>query len=221
MTSKETVPVKTVDSLLKNLLILSRTVDLALERGVVRATVTERFSTSKVQILRLLGNRGSRTSTQIARFLGVSKPAVTQLIDSMVRHKLVVRRTAKHDRREVDLRLTEKGKTRFQAVRQQQRQLLSNAVKQAAGPNAKKWAKTLEDIAVALAQAGKTSEYFCLQCVAHADESCVLSDDDAECVFTRREKLSERAPSEPPKTKNTTRRNVGRKKATPKRSRKR
>jgi DNA-binding MarR family transcriptional regulator len=165
---------KMVDGLLKNLLILSRTVDHVLEDEAVKAAVSERLSESKVHILRLLGTRGSQTSSQIARFLGVSKPAVTQLVDSMVRRKLVVRKTAKHDRREVDLQLTAKGKATFEAVRSEQRQVLKRASKQASAAESNRWVEVLGSITEALAMAGDAFEHFCLQCGAHADGSCVL-----------------------------------------------
>ena len=158
MSSKGTISVTRVDELLKNLLVLSRTVDHALEKEAVKAVMSDSFSPSKVRILRLLGLRASQTSSQIARFLGVSKPAVTQLIDSMVQRKLVTRRTAKHDRREVDLRLTEKGKSAYQAVRREQRRLVRNTIGSVTGVDAERWISTLGEIAEALGRAGDAPE---------------------------------------------------------------
>ncbi|MCK4658111.1 MAG: MarR family transcriptional regulator [Phycisphaerae bacterium] len=188
MASKETVQVETLDGLLKALLVLSRTVDHILETGAVKAAVKDPLSGSKVQILRLLGTQGSQTSSRVARFLGVSKPAVTQLIDSMVRRRLVVRRTSKRDRREVDLQLTEKGKTAFQAVRREQRHLLRSAVERTSGANAARWAKTLEKVANALVQADDTFGNFCLQCGAHTNDTCVLEGGKAVCPFLQDDK---------------------------------
>jgi DNA-binding MarR family transcriptional regulator len=188
--SKAPIPVKTADGLLKALLILSRTVDHALELDAVKAATNERLSGSKMQILRLLGTRGSQTSSQVARFLGVSKPAVTQLIDGMVRRKLVGRRTATHDRREVDLRLTEKGKQVFQAVRSEQRNVLRSSVRQVTGGNPTRWLKTLEEVTDALVRAGDCFDDYCLQCGAHPDESCVLPGGGEQCVFLCAEKAS-------------------------------
>lgn len=216
MISKETTPVKTLDGVLKSLLILSRTVDHVLEKEAVKAAVNEQFSPSKVQILRLLGVQRTETSSRIARFLGVSKPAVTQLIDSMVRRKLVVRRVAKHDRREVDLCLTEKGKQVFQAVRREQRHLLRTALKQAAGANPEKWIKMLGEVTDALTQSGITFEEFCLQCGAHADETCVLGRDDSQCLLSQSRNLSAKAPN-----KKMPRRGANRVKAPSKRGRRR
>ena|GEM_PF-1928260 len=194
MASKGTVPVKSVDALLKNLLVLSRTVDHTLGKEAVKAAVSERFSPSKVQILRLLGTHASQTSSQIARFLGVSKPAVTQLIDSMVLRKLVVRRTAKHDRREVNLQLTGKGKSAYQAVHGEQRHLLRNTIGSVAGSNAERWINTLGEIAEALARAGGAFEQFCLQCGAHTDGTGVPGGGEADGAFFRGERSRAKAP---------------------------
>lgn len=193
MASKGSLSVTTVDGLLKSLLVLSRTVDQALEVEAVKAATTERLSGSKVQIVRLLGARGSQTSSQIARFLGVSKPAVTQLVDSLVRRKLIARRTAKHDRREVDLSLTEKGKQAFQAVRNEQRNVLRTTTKQASGGNPDRWLKTLEEVTDALIRAGNCFDDYCLQCGAHADQACVLPGGEDQCIFLTTERAGVRA----------------------------
>ncbi|MFH0983022.1 MAG: MarR family transcriptional regulator [Planctomycetota bacterium] len=193
MAAKGTPAVKAVDGLLKALLILSRTVEHALETEAVQAAVHEPFSGSKVQILRLLGTRASQTSSQIARFLGVSKPAVTQLVDSMVRRKLVVRKTAKHDRREVDLFLTHKGQQLFQAVRREQRHVVRTAIREGGGTGAQHWIETLGKVTDALAQGSSAFEDFCLQCGAHTDGTCVLGGGDAECLFLRRGRTGDKA----------------------------
>lgn len=182
MAAKGTMSIETADDLIKNLLILSRIVGHVLEGKVVEAAVDQPLSPSKVQIFRLLGARGSQTSTQIARFLSVSKPAVTQLVDSMVQRKMIVRRPAKHDRREVDLQLTDKGKGVYRAIRGQQRQFLRNASRKAGG-GGDRWVKALSEVTAALTKDGGPFEGFCLQCGTHADDNCVLNGSGTECQF--------------------------------------
>jgi len=173
----------TIDNLLKAMLVFSRTVDNVLESRAVEGAVGQPLSSSKVQILRLLGQRGGQTASRVARYLGVSNPAVSQIIDSMVADKLVIRETGLHDRREVNLRLTERGRQFFHAMRRQQRHLLRNAIRSASSPAVDRWIKTLLDAAGSMAQADQAFERFCLQCGAHADGTCVLVGGDAECVF--------------------------------------
>ncbi|MHC4067107.1 MAG: MarR family winged helix-turn-helix transcriptional regulator [Planctomycetota bacterium] len=100
MPAKTPIDVKTIDGLIKSLLVLARTVNHVLETRAVESAVGEQLSPSKVQILRLLGERGRQNSSRVAYFLGVSKPAVSQIIDAMSRDGLVSRETALHDRRE-------------------------------------------------------------------------------------------------------------------------
>ncbi|MCP4593114.1 MAG: MarR family transcriptional regulator [bacterium] len=189
MAAKGSLSTQTLDSLLKNLLVLARTVERALGQEAVKAAVSEHLSPSKVQILRLLGVRTSQTSSQIARFLAVSKPAVTQLVDSMVRRRMVVRKTAKHDRREVDLRLTEKGRRAYLAIRREQQHMLRSAAKR--GPSTggtTQWNKTLSEVTESLAHACGAFEEYCLQCGAHDEDSCVLSGGKSDCLFAQGEK---------------------------------
>ena len=176
---------KTIDGLLKALLVLARTVNHILDTRAVEAAVGEPLSPSKVQILRLLGQRGVQSSSRVAYYLGVSKPAVSQIIDSMAQDRLVVRKTAKHDRREVELRLTTKGREWYQAVRRQQRHLLRNALREHLAGSADRGVATLQDLAGAVARADKAFDNYCLQCGAHSDGSCVLLGGDADCRFLR------------------------------------
>lgn len=177
------LPVRTVDGVLKATLVFSRAVSHVLETCAVEAAVTHRLSSSKVQVLRLLGQRGAQRSTQVARFLGVSKPAVTQIIDTMVDSRLVVRRTAKSDRRMVRLELTKKGREAFRAMQQQQRHYVRVALRQLPAVDPDRWSATLSEMSAMLANADDCFKHHCLQCGAHADSTCVLTGGDAKCLF--------------------------------------
>jgi DNA-binding MarR family transcriptional regulator len=182
MAKTKKLSTRDADRLLKTLLVLSRTVDHILETRAVDQAANEPLSPSKVQVLRLLGEQGTQTASQVARFLGVSKPAVTQIIDSMVDGTLVTRSTAAHDRREVGLKLSARGRRQYKAVQQRQRQVLRNAAKNAnAAVDA--WISTLWNVAQALTRADRNFRHFCLQCGAYADGSCVLVGGDAKCLF--------------------------------------
>ncbi len=183
MSSKPLLRNESIDGVLKSLLVLARTVEEVLETRAVADSVDESLSSSKIQLLRLLGTRGGQTSSQAARFLGVSRPAVTHLIDSMVDAKLVSRGATKRDRREVVLELTKPGRAAFQAVRRTQRHLLRNALRLSDPADAVRWKETMYEIAAAVAQADKAFGQYCLQCGAHTDGTCVLVGGEAECLF--------------------------------------
>ena len=189
MATSKPIGLESTDRLLKAMLVFSRTVEHVLESRAGE-DVCGPLSKPRVQILRLLGRRGPQSATQIANYLGVSKPAVTQVVDSMVRDKLVIRATSRRDRRGVELKLSAKGRRVFHDVRNEQRHLIRNAVRQAAGSDAIAWTETLQRISAALARADKAFRHFCLQCGAHADGTCVLVGGDADCLFLRHERKS-------------------------------
>ncbi len=192
MPARKPVSTKTVDGMLKALLVLARAVDRVLEAGAVQTSIKGSLSSSKAQIIRLLSEHGRQTSSQVARFLGVSKPAVTQIVDAMVGSKLVVRRAAKEDRREVGLELTPRGKTVFQTLRRQQRHLLRAAIRDQREKSLIEWIDILQNVAGGLAQSDEAFRAFCLQCGAHGDRKCVLVGGDADCTFLQHQKLEAR-----------------------------
>lgn len=192
MVAKKPPDTNRVDDILKAILVLSRAAEYVLETQAVKAAVNGRkgsssshshLSGSKVKILRLLGQRSGQTSTQVARFLGVSKPAVTQIIDSMMRAKLVTRRTGTRDRREVNIQLTRNGRDLNQSVRRTQRLYIRNALRNRSKHDADRWVATLRDVSGVLALADKAFQRFCAQCNAHEDGTCVLEGGDATCLY--------------------------------------
>lgn len=178
---------KDVDRFLKALLVVSRTTQQILETSAVESAVGKSLSSSKVQILRLLGTRGAQMASQVARFLGVSKPAVTQIIDSMVKSKLVSRKVAKVSRREVTLTLTKGGTGHFRAIQMRQRHLLRIASRSAPKKNIQTWTETLWAISESLTGADRSFKHVCLQCGAHEDGACVLKGGGADCLFLLQE----------------------------------
>jgi DNA-binding MarR family transcriptional regulator len=181
--------------LLKGLLVLARTVEEVLEVRAVRAGIGQPMGRSNVQVLRLLDHRGGHTASQVARFLGVSKPRVSQMIDAMARDGVVVRRRTEGDQREVWLELTKRGRLRAQAVQREQRHRLRMALRLVRQPGVARWADTLHEIAGALARADRVCEQFCLQCGAHADATCVLTGGDAKCLYLRHMPSPSRGPA--------------------------
>lgn len=190
MASKRLLDTDTVDGLLKAMLVFSRTIDYVLESRAIQGAHSKHLSSSKVQILRLLGQRGQQTPTRVARFLGVSRPAVTQLIDSMERSRLVARRTATGDRREANLTLTKQGTETFRTLRRQQRHCIRQSLRLQPTGEAKRWIRVLEGLTVSLAGAEQTFEEYCLQCGAYEDGNCVLIGGDSDCLFLQHRRKS-------------------------------
>jgi len=182
MESERILSDRELDGLLKAMLVFSRTADHVLENRAIEEA-GERLSGSKVQILRLLGQRGLQTSGQVARFLGVTKPAVTQIIESLVTARLVSRRQSQKDRRGIELALTTRGKRVFEKIRHQQRHVVRNTVRALPEKDTERWISTLQELSNALARADRAFRGFCLQCGAHDEGNCVLTGGNAHCVF--------------------------------------
>ncbi len=177
-----------VDSIIKAMLTLSRATERVLESSSVATVSGGPLGGSKIQVLRLLTKQGDQTPSQMARFLGVTKPAVSQIISAMHRSKLVSRKSISTDRREVYIGLTKRGKSAFQSIVREQRHLVRTALKHASTVDAKKWVSAMQSISTAISRADKTFEDYCLQCGAHADGTCVLQGGDADCLFLKHEK---------------------------------
>ena len=68
---------------------------------------------SEIHVIEAIGNHPGVNMTELAAELGVSKPAVTQIVGKVARKKLLRRYKSAHNRKEVLVRLTEKGEVAF------------------------------------------------------------------------------------------------------------
>jgi DNA-binding MarR family transcriptional regulator len=175
------------EALLEALLAAARTIDNVLTRRAPEA-VGERLTRSKSQVLLLLGARVNPTSSQLAYYLGVTKPAVTQIISSLVDSGLVKRETSSRDRRGFRIRLTPKGARLRKKLVAEQRHLVLSAFSRSRGRHRAVWTEALREIARAIAQADSAFSRFCHDCGAHEDGSCVLTGGRATCRFLKAQK---------------------------------
>jgi MarR family transcriptional regulator, organic hydroperoxide resistance regulator len=67
------------------------------------------LSRAQIGLLFMLSYHGRLQAKQVAEYLGVSKSAVSQLIDPLVEKGLITRQTEVRDRRIVSLKLSNKG----------------------------------------------------------------------------------------------------------------
>lgn len=75
-----------------------------------RAVQSDRFSPSMVSTLTTLDHAGPTRVTELAGALGVTQPAMTQIVDRLDRHGLVRRTPSPRDRRAVLVELTDAGR---------------------------------------------------------------------------------------------------------------
>ncbi len=192
MASQESIPADTVDEFYKALSVLSRAVNHILQNRAVEETLGAGVSYSKVQVLRLLNRRGGQTSSQIARFLGIRRPSVSQITETLERIGWITSRVGEHDGRESIHELSDEGRRKFYLVRRQQRHLLRNTMRLADQTDAQGWTSTLHAIAGLLARSDRAFKDYCLHCGAHADGTCVLIGGEADCAFLQRRDVGTR-----------------------------
>jgi len=171
---------KDAEELLKSLLVLSRTTEVVLENRPLQVAA-EPLSKPKLQILRLLAYRGGQALSTIAAHLGVTRAAVTQMVNALETLGLVSRRRSEVDRRGIDLVLTEKGEGALEKVLEEQHRLVRSAIRDADPKVVARWVDEMKGFAHLLAQANRDFEEHCLQCRAHADGSCVLAGENRDC----------------------------------------
>jgi DNA-binding MarR family transcriptional regulator len=68
---------------------------------------------SEIHTIEAIGQQPGINMTDLASVLGISKPAVAQIVGKVVKKKLVERYNGSHNRKEVRARLTEKGESAF------------------------------------------------------------------------------------------------------------
>jgi DNA-binding MarR family transcriptional regulator len=177
------------------MLLLGRAVEEVLDARAVVAASGKVYSSSKVRMLKLIAHSGEQSVGQVARFLGVSDPAASQLAEALVRQRLVTRYTAPEDRRTAYLKLTAAGQKLVQAIEQEQRNRVRTAVRNFSG-STKDWNTFLTNITLALTSADKAAGGYCLQCGSHEDRTCILENGDAECMYLSHSKRRTRGAAE-------------------------
>ncbi|MCW2669002.1 MAG: MarR family transcriptional regulator [Frankiales bacterium] len=92
------------------------------------AKATQRVSTSQLQALLVLQERGPMNLTSLAQELGAIPSSATRLCDRLVAADLITRETGAADRREVFLQLTTSGRRIVRQVRELRREGLREAL---------------------------------------------------------------------------------------------
>ena len=96
--------------------------------------------------LEYLVRSGKCPMNQIARFLDVSRPAATGLIDRLILQGLVRREGDKRDRRVVQVEITARGKGILNAIWEQKRRMLVHVFGQISPADRAQYLATLERV---------------------------------------------------------------------------
>lgn len=104
-----------IEELIRNFQPLRR----AMALGTTRYTKTPRITPSQWGVLMLMEQLGESTVKNVAKALGITSSATTQLIDGLVASGYVVREIDKKDRRAVTLTLSKKTKTEVNKMKKE------------------------------------------------------------------------------------------------------
>jgi len=110
------------------------------------------FSFSQVMVLQTLHRAGPMKMTELARFLGLSKPNATGLVDRLVRRSLVRRKRSDEDRRVIFVALTPGGRRAAERLAVTSREGLTALMKRIPAKDLDAFIATLEQLALGLAE---------------------------------------------------------------------
>ena len=111
------------------------------------------FSFSQVMVLQTLHRAGPMKMTELARFLGLSKPNATGLVDRLVKRSLVRRKRSDEDRRVIFVALTPSGRRAADRLAVTSRKGLTALMRRIPEDDLGAFIGTLEQLALGLAEA--------------------------------------------------------------------
>jgi DNA-binding MarR family transcriptional regulator len=123
---------------------------------------------SQLRVVRFVYLHDGPTLRQIADALLITPSAATQFVDKLVKRGLAVREEGDADRREVNVRLTERGARLARLCLQERRRALAEALGRMSTRSRAALAQGLESFIVAALDAESMIERACLRCgIAH------------------------------------------------------
>ena len=112
---------------------------------------------STPQIAALDLTREPQTVSAVAKYLGLSRPATSQLIDKLVRGHLVLRMEGTSDRRERNVVLSAKGRSLVERIASARAARFESSLSVLPGPVAARFSSILREVIGVLAEADKPS----------------------------------------------------------------
>ena len=107
------------DAVIDAVLLASRALVAVAARSL--SDVGEEVTLAQYRTLVLLANQGPQSMAKLAEAVGVTPATATRMCDRLVKKKLITRRTEQVDRRQMRVRLTEKGQALVESVSKRRR----------------------------------------------------------------------------------------------------
>jgi len=95
-------------------------------RKKLREHGAQLLSVPQFRTLLFISRNEGASLSEVAEHIGLALPSMSALVDGLVSRNFVTRRTHTHDRRRVDLTLTEKGESTLQSARKETQEYLKH-----------------------------------------------------------------------------------------------
>ena len=174
------------NDLLQDLMILTRSAQLVLQEEVLESLREPVIGSTKMNLMRLLRRTRRQSVNDLARFLGQTKAAASQNIDSLVKADLVRREQDNVDRRCVWISLTPKGSRILKKAETRQQQALQKAIGGLSRTTLQKTSRAMRSLANAILASSENKADNCLQCCAYNTAGCVYDGGAWKCQYRKR-----------------------------------
>lgn len=156
-----------------------------IENRLLNELPGRRLTVAQLLLLNILARNDGMHVGQVAALLGVSEAAASKATDRLVRRRLLRRREA-HDRRVVELSLTERARrllTMYERLKEQELALLRQVF---CPRELDEVVALLDRSSAALMNSIQDGKQICLRCGLFAREQCPLRElSQVNCFYTR------------------------------------
>ena len=174
------------NDLLQDLMVLTRAAQLVLQEEVLESLRESVIGPTKMSLMRLLKRTRRQSVNDLARFLGQTKAAASQNIDSLVKADMVKREQDNVDRRCVWISLTPRGSRVLKKAETRQQQALERAITGLSRPMLQKTSKAMRALANSILASSESKADSCLQCCAYNTAGCMYDREDWSCQYRKR-----------------------------------
>ncbi len=134
------------------------------------------ITVSQMEALKYLQRHGSCSAAQLADGLHMSPPAVTKLVDRLLRKGMVTRRENPDDRRSVEISLTDSGRLTVERIRARRSQVFELILDRMTHEEREMLERGLRAFLAAGLNDARVVEALCLHCGDESTPQCPLID---------------------------------------------
>ena len=168
---------------LQDLMLLSRAAQVVLQEEVLGDLPDVDLAPARMSLLRVLGQQKRQSINDVARFLGQTKAAASQNVDSLAGSGFVRRQADESDRRLVWVTLTPAGRRLLEKLEARQRAALGKALDGLPAKDRAVLSRGLRRLAFALLELSRAEPATCLQCCAYNSAGCVKEHGEWCCAY--------------------------------------